>query len=210
MPYLYSSDMIRNTLRTLFLIGTLLAGANAVAIEEPEYEVLASAGDVEFRRYAPYIIAEVTVSGNAADRRAFQLLAGYIFGKNDTGEKMTMTAPVETRGDEYAFVMERKYSMETLPAPEDERVQLRNKPARVVAVRRFSGRWSERNFNRHRKALLEDLAQLGVEISGDPELARYNSPFTPWFLRRNEIIVPVNPESIDSDAIVASETPARL
>jgi hypothetical protein len=163
-----------------------------MAIEEPDYEVLHVSGDVEFRRYAPYIVAEATVSGDAADRRAFKLLAGYIFGNNDAGEKMAMTAPVETRGEDYAFVMERKYSMETLPQPEDNRIQLRTKPARVVAVRRFSGRWTDRNFERHRKALLDDLAKLGVEITGEPELARYNGPFTPWFLRRNEFIAPVD------------------
>lgn len=181
-----------------------------MAIEEPEYEVLSEVGDVEFRRYAPYIVAEVTVSGDAADRRAFRLLAGYIFGKNDAGEKMAMTAPVETRGDEHAFVMERKYSIETLPRPEDDRVQLRTRPARTVAVRQFSGGWSDRNINRHREALLDDLALLGVEITGEPELARYNSPFTPWFLRRNEIIVPVDRVSAGDDAAVASESTARL
>jgi hypothetical protein len=100
--------------------------------------------------------------------------------------------------------------METLPQPEDERVQLRDKPARIVAVRRFSGRWSERNFDRHREALLDDLAELGVEITGEPELARYNSPFTPWFLRRNEIIVPVNRESVDGAAAIAAQTSGRL
>ena len=81
---------------------------------------------------------------------------------------MAMTAPVETRGDDYAFVMERKYSMDTLPTPKNERVQLRNKQARTVAVRRFSGRWSERNFERHRAALLDDLDALGVEVTGEP------------------------------------------
>jgi hypothetical protein len=155
-------------------------------------------------------VAEVTVSGDSADRRAFQLLAGYIFGKNDAGEKMSMTAPVETRGDEYAFVMERKYSMDTLPRPEDERVQLRNKAARDVAVRRYSGRWSERNFDRHRQALLDDLAELGVEVTGTPELARYNSPFTPWFLRRNEIIVPIDWASVGNADAVASGPSSRL
>jgi hypothetical protein len=181
-----------------------------MAIEEPDYEVLTSAGDIEFRHYSPYIVAEVTVSGDAADRRAFQILAGYIFGDNASREKMSMTAPVETRGADYAFVMESKYTMETLPAPVDERVQLRRKAPRIVAVRQFSGRWTEKNISRHRQALLDELADLGVETTGDPELARYNSPFTPWFLRRNEIIVPVNRAPIASGAAIASETPGRL
>lgn len=210
MPYLTRGDVMRTTLYLLLFAASLLAGTKAMAIEEPEYDVLSVSGDVEFRRYDPYIVAEVTVGGDGADRRAFRLLAGYIFGKNDSGEKMAMTAPVETRGDEYAFVMERKYSMDTLPRPEDERVQLRSKPERIVAVRRFSGGWSERNFSRHRQALLDDLAELGVEVTGDPELARYNSPFTPWFLRRNEIIVPVNPESVETATAVATGTRSRL
>ena len=181
-----------------------------MAIEEPDYVVLASAGDVEFRHYDPYIVAEVTIGGDSADNRAFRILASYIFGDNTASEKMAMTAPVETRGEEHAFVMERKYTMDTLPKPVDERIQLRSKPSRVVAVRTFSGRWTEQNFGKHRQALLEDLAALGVTAIGEPELARYNSPFTPWFLRRNEIIVPVDESTIDVEAAVAGKTPARL
>ena len=145
-----------SNLATLLLLAwSLLAGAAAMAIEEPDYAVLTTSGDVEFRQYAPYLVAEVTVSGDGADSRAFRMLAGYIFGDNATGEKMAMTAPVETRGADHAFVMERKYTMDTLPKPVDERVQLRQKPSRVVAVRQFSGRWSERNFEKHRRALLD-------------------------------------------------------
>ena len=199
-----------NAATLLLLAWSLLAGAAAMAIEEPAYVVLKTAGDVEIRQYDPYIVAEVTVSGDGADSRAFRMLAGYIFGDNTSGEKMAMTAPVETRGADHAFVMERKYTMDTLPKPVDERIQLRRKPSRIVAVRQFSGRWTERNFSKHRRALLEDLAELGIEVIGDPELARYNSPFTPWFLRRNEIIAPVNWSSVDVDPAVAGKTPARL
>jgi hypothetical protein len=106
--------------------------------------------------------------------------------------------------------MERKYTMETLPKPEDERVQLRRKEPRIVAVRQFSGRWTERNISRHREALLKELTELGIEVTGSPELARYNSPFTPWFLRRNEIIVPVEWPPAGTGAAIASEAPARL
>ena len=180
-----------------------------MAIEEPEYDVLSVNGDVEFRRYEPYIIAEATVSGDESDRRAFRLLAGYIFGGNDQEEKMAMTAPVETRGDEYAFVMEKKYSMDALPRPDDERIQLRTKPTRVVAVRRFSGRWTDDNFSRHRRALLDDLAELGIDVTGEPELARYNGPLTPWFLRRNEFIVPVDWASTGIDKAEAGESAER-
>lgn len=186
-------------------------GANAMALEEPQYEVLLSSDDIEFRRYEPYIVAEVTVSG---DNQAFRILAGYIFGDNAEREKMQMTAPVERRDRNHAFVMESKYSMDSLPTPNDPRIRLAERPARIVAVREFSGRWSERSFARHEAALLEELATLGIETTGEPELARYNSPFTPWFLRRNEIIVPVNWTGVDavqgSRERIATEAAARL
>ena len=181
-----------------------------MALEEPTYEVLLTVGDVEFRRYDPYMLAEVTVDGDAQDRRAFRILAGYIFGDNDDSEKMSMTAPVETRGSDYAFVMERKYSLETLPRPNDERIRIVEREGRVVAALRFSGRWSQGNFSKHEEQLLDALAGLDIEMTGVPELARYNSPFTPWFLRRNEIIVPVDWNSARQAEIIATDSPARL
>jgi len=200
-------------MKRLLLLVLLAAfpGAAAMALEEPQYEVLLRKNDIEFRRYEPYLVAEVTVRG---DNQAFRILAGYIFGDNVEQEKMQMTAPVERRDRDHAFVMESKYSMDTLPTPNDQRIRLHERPARVVAVREFSGRWSERNFAKHEKALLDGIASLGVEATGAPELARYNSPFTLWFLRRNEIIVPVNWTSADAVQThgehIATETAARL
>ncbi len=197
--------------RLLLIIMLATFPGAAMALEEPTYEILLRKGDIEFRQYDPYIVAEVTVSG---DNRAFRILAGYIFGDNVEQEKMQMTAPVERRDRDHAFVMESRYSMDSLPTPNDDRIRLRERPARVVAVRQFSGRWSEQSFAKHERALLDGLASLGVETTGEPELARYDSPFTLWFLRRNEIIVPVNWTSADtvkdySDRI-ATEAAARL
>ena len=196
--------------RLLALLLLTLTGATAMALEEPTYEVLLTVGDVEFRRYEPYMLAEVTVDGDAQDRRAFQMLAGYIFGDNDESEKMNMTAPVETRGSDYAFVMERKYSLETLPRPNDERIRIVAREGRVVAALQFSGRWSEGNIRKHERQLVDSLAGMDVETTGAPELARYNSPFTPWFLRRNEIIVPVDWDSVRPAETIATDLPARL
>jgi hypothetical protein len=181
-----------------------------MALEEPTYEVLLTVGDVEFRRYDPYMLAEVTVDGDSQDRRAFRILAGYIFGDNDDSEKMNMTAPVETRGSDYAFVMERKYSRDSLPRPNDERIRIVEREGRVVAALRFSGRWSQGNIRKHERQLVDSLARMNVDTSGTPELARYNSPFTPWFLRRNEIIVPVEWDSGRPAEIIATDLPARL
>ena len=93
-----------------------------MAIEEPEFEVIRATGDYEIRRYAPFIVAEVDVEGDAGNR-AFRILADYIFGNNGRGEKMAMTAPVVSAPAEdgeqtytYAFVMESRYSIDTVPA----------------------------------------------------------------------------------------------
>ena len=196
--------------RLLALLVLTLTGATAMALEEPTYEVLFTVGDVEFRRYEPYILAEVTVTGDAQDRRAFQILAGYIFGDNDNSEKMNMTAPVETRGSDYAFVMESKYSPKTLPRPNDARIRIIEREGRVVAALRFSGRWSQGNIGKHEAQLLDALAGMDIEVKGAPELARYNSPFTPWFLRRNEIIIPVDFDSVRAAEMIATDLPARL
>jgi len=188
----------------------LVAGDKAMALEEPEYEVLLQSRGIEFRRYDPYLVAEVTVTGDSADRQAFRILAGYIFGKNHANEKMSMTAPVETRDMDYAFVMESRYAMDSLPKPDDERIRLREKPPRIVAVHEFSGGWSRRNIARNEQRLMDGLSALGVDVLGDVELARYNSPFTPWFLRRNEVIVPVDWTPATASSLIAAEAPARL
>lgn len=202
--------------RYLLLLIVLLAAQPAMAIEEPAFDVLHATDDYEIRRYAPYIVAEVDVEGELkkAGGDAFRILAGYIFGKNEPGTKMSMTAPVTSQPagermqmtapvisdapdsgrDSYtfAFVMESRYSMETLPKPTDPRIRLVEKPAQVMAARRYSGRWSDSNFRKHEAALLAALQADAVEMLGEIYLARYNSPFTPWFLRRNEVLVEVS------------------
>lgn len=184
--------------RLSVLLLMLMAATTAMALEEPEYEVLAEAAGYEIRRYEPYVVAEVDASGQSAGNDGFRVLAGYIFGDNGASEKMQMTAPVESRAAEagnkttYSFVMERRFTLETLPEPNSDRIRLRERPARIVAVRRFSGRWSDANVTKNEERLLDDLANDGVQLAGAFELARYNSPFTPWFLRRNEVMVPVS------------------
>ena len=194
-----------------------LTGGNAMAIEEPRYEVLASTDDYEVRRYDSYIIAETDVEGTykTAGNKAFRILAGYIFGDNQASEKMAMTAPVGARpaddsvkmkmtapvtsapGDDqagsytYSFVMESKYSLESLPVPNDPRVRIRVVPERTMAVHRYSGTWSEDNYRKHERILLDALADDSISTRGAPVSARYNAPFTPWFMRRNEVMIEI-------------------
>ena len=195
----------------------ILTGGKAMAIEEPRYEVLASTDDYEVRRYEAYIIAETDVEGTykTSGNEAFRILAGYIFGDNQASEKMAMTAPVGSRPADdsvkmkmtapvtsapgnneagsytYSFVMESKYSLETLPVPNDPRVRIRVVPERTMAVHRYSGTWSEDNYLKHERVLLDALAAEGISTRGAPESARYNAPFTPWFMRRNEVMIEI-------------------
>jgi hypothetical protein len=197
----------------LFLL-FLFSGNPAMAIEEPAYEVLLETKHYEVRRYQPYIVAEVDVdeSFKRAGNSAFRVLAGYIFGDNVPQQKMAMTAPVESREGErrnmtapvtsragdgagsftYAFVMERKYTMDTLPRPNNPNIRLVQRPERIVAVHRYSGTWSEERYAEHEKILIDALTIDRVAIVGVPVFARYNAPFTPWFLRRNEIMVEID------------------
>jgi hypothetical protein len=201
--------------RLVALVFLAFAASPAMAIEEPDYEVLHSNEHYEVRRYAPYIVAEVDVTGSRgqAGNLAFRTLAGYIFGDNQPGEKMAMTAPVESRAREstrmrmmapvtstsaqqgehtFAFVMEKKYTLDTLPRPNDSRIRIRAIPERIMAARRYSGRWTDSRVQQNESALLDTLAQDGIEVLGKPVLARYNAPFTPWFLRRNEALVEID------------------
>ena len=163
-------------------------------------------------------MAETVVDGDYGESggAGFRILAGYIFGDNRSSEKMAMTAPVtrepaesvqmnmtapviservaEAERYRYQFVMERKYTRETLPVPDDERVTIREIPARTMAAHRYSGRWTASNFEKHAGILLRALERDGIEVTGTPQSAAYNSPFTPPFLRRNEVLVEIAPD----------------
>ena len=194
-----------------------LAGNIALAYEQPDYNVISQTEDYEVRRYEPFVIAETTVRDDfdGAGSQAFGILAGYIFGKNDKEEKMAMTAPVissvgengtERPGDyEYAFVMEKKYTPASLPLPDDSRIEIRTVPERILAVRRYSGRWTEKNYRKHETRLLQALAADGVATRGEPMLARYNGPFTPWFLRRNEVMIEIEDKTLDASQAESSD-----
>ena len=163
------------------------------AIEEPKYQVVRRFENVELRQYAPYVAAEVVLDATAEDAgsRAFPILAGYIFGKNKGERKFAMTAPVTqsavTGGMQVQFVLPEGVTLEFAPEPLDPRVHLRLVPASQWAAIRYSGTWSQANYDEHLGKLQAALAAAGVATQGQPVLARYNAPFTPWFMRRNEI-----------------------
>lgn len=202
---------------TLALSAALAALPAMATIEEPAFQAVKQAGDFEIRRYAPMIVAETVVEGDLrnASNDGFRVIAGYIFGNNVSvngagSEKVAMTAPVtmeaaetiamtapvttERAGERFRmhFVMPSQYTMATLPKPKDDRVRLREVPARKMAVIRFSGFTGEGKVKEKTDELLAWVKAEGLEAAGVPQLARYDPPWTLPFLRRNEVMVPVN------------------
>jgi hypothetical protein len=174
--------------------------------------VVERADAFEIRDYAPHLVAETVVEGSLEDagNRAFGRLFGYISGRNRAREKVAMTAPVtqEPPGEQIAmtapvgqrpegerwavsFMMPARYTLETLPVPLDPQVSVRLVPARRMAAMRYTGRWSERGYQRHLDELEAWIGQRGLVAVGEPAWARYDAPFIPWFMRRNEILIAV-------------------
>ena len=202
------------TVPIILLIAIFIFGVDSVmAIEEANYNVLKKDDRFEIRDYAPQILAEIIVEGDIeqAGNKAFNRLFRYISGENRSRDKIEMTAPVsqESRGEKIkmtapvslqpaqgrwavSFMMPAAYTLETLPEPVDSGIIIRQVPARRIAAVRYSGFWSEKNYLRHKNELEAWILKEGLTILGDPIWARYNPPFTLWFLRRNEILIPVN------------------
>jgi effector-binding domain-containing protein len=202
---------MKRTIRTILAAAIILIGVmKSMAIEEAPYKVLKSSDKFELREYAPHILAETIVDGDqeGAGNKAFRRLFRYISGDNRSrtkvamtapvsqekaGEKISMTAPVgqQREGDKWAvsFTMPSSYTLETLPAPDDPLITLRQVPARRMAAVRYSGFWSEGNYRDNLKELQEWVRSQGLTATGEPVWARYDPPWTLWFLRRNEILI---------------------
>jgi hypothetical protein len=176
--------------------------SSPIMVEEPVYELLRALGRVEIRRYGALAIAKVDESEEDID--GFNILFNYISGRNRQSKKVPMTAPVISESIEMtapvlsdagsiAFILPANYTAETAPIPADPRVRILTVPARVVAVLRFSGRWSEGAFHKKSKELLDEVAKAGLVKKGSVFSMLYNPPFTPWFMRRNEVGVEVEP-----------------
>ncbi len=211
------SSLIRNrrvllTSSLICLTGLMTAiPMTAQAIEEPSFTVVQKTEVFEVRQYAPYLVAEVVVPGpvGEAGNQGFRLLGAYIFGSNKGERKLEMTAPVTQTplpaspvklemtapvtqtaaagGFLVQFVMPKTYTLATLPEPVDVRVRLREIPASRIAVIRFSGSWSQSIYEEQLLTLRNALAAANLTTQGEASSARYNSPFSLPFLRRNEI-----------------------
>jgi hypothetical protein len=183
-----------------------------MATEEAPYTVIKTDDIFELREYAPQVLAEIIVDGDleGAGNKAFRPLFRYISGDNKSRDKIAMTAPVsqEQKGEKISmtapvsqqsvqgkwavsFMMPASYTMETLPTPDDPNIKLRQVPARRVAAVQYSGFWSEEKYLLHKEKLEKWIKDNRYTVTGEPVWARYNQPFTLWFMRRNEILIPV-------------------
>ena len=193
----------------------VLTIATAMATEEPGFKLLEKDGNFELREYATYVVAETRVEAGfeEAGSVAFQRLFRYISGDNlaqqqiamtapvtqssgsPRGEKIAMTAPVSQVADGRAFLvaftLPAGYTLATAPKPRDASIRIREVPRQLVACWRYSGRWTLANYRDSETLLRERIKSRGLIARGEPVLARYNPPFTPWFMRRNEVLIPV-------------------
>jgi effector-binding domain-containing protein len=208
--------IMRFLLRIIFAFTLMIAGgADVMAIEEAQYIVREKEGKFEVRDYSPHILAETIVEGDLEDAgsNAFNRLFQYISGNNQIQAKVDMTAPVSQKSESkkiamtapvgqqrtqeqwaVSFMMPASYTIEILPEPLDPKISLREVPARTIAAVRYSGFWSEKGYLKNKSELESWIAKKGLKIVGEPIWARYNSPFSLWFLRRNEVLIPVTIE----------------
>lgn len=186
-------------------------------VEHPKYVVEKSDGEIELRRYPALVVAEVTRDGErwSAANAGFRPLAGYIFARQRPGDKIAMTAPViqvpadtpptdtsptdkaaasATKSDTrwtISFIMPSQYKLTDLPEPESDDVRLRKLPSQTRVAIRFSGVATDAAIARNEVKLRQWADANGIALDGPPTIAYYNDPFTPGFLRRNEVLFDV-------------------
>lgn len=200
-------------LPVLFGLPLLVAACASSHVEEPSFALKFSDGSFQVREYAPVIVAETTVRGDAWGARfeGFGPLADYIFAKDRAGETIAMTAPVtqaprgkiamtapvtqQTASNDawtIAFTMPADYTMQSLPAPVNPDVKLIEQPSRTMGVYSFTGLASDRDMADAQRVLMQKVSHAGLAPKGEPVFAFYDPPWTLAFLRRNEVMIEVD------------------
>lgn len=182
--------------------------------EQQPYTVLGEYPGFELRHYPGHVLAQVTVNAGfeGAGNTGFRHLFAYISGKNSSravlepyppgevrfAETLAMTAPVLLEPSpvpgaySVAFILPADLTALTAPVPEDPAVSIVPVPGQTGAAASFTGRWSEANYRGHLAGLLGALSAEGFTPVGSPRFARFDPPYRPWFLRRNEVIQDVD------------------
>ena len=171
----------------------LLPYSTTMANEEASYDVVHKTDIYEVRYYSDRLVAQVT---NKGDNNSFRKLFNYISGENKNSEKIAMTIPVtQTKKDGELFMqfyLPSKFNKETTPIPTNPDLEITTIPEGYFAVIKFSGRSSDKNFEKHNKILKQKLLDDKIPINGFAVRATYNSPFTLPPLRRNEAMFSID------------------
>jgi hypothetical protein len=200
--------------RLVLMASFLFAGEAAMSYEQPDYTVMYTDGNIEYRQYEPYLVSETLIENTngskGAGNEGFRRLFKYITGANQSQSKISMTAPVaqspsekismtvpvqqaaSAEGWRVSFMLPSEYTFATAPVPSDPRVYVREVPGSLMAVLRFSGRWTEKNYVRYQAKLEESIEAESIQAIGQMQRAAYNAPFSLPFLRRNEVMVAVD------------------
>lgn len=190
----------------ILVLGILAFGAyrfSRFAYETAPYTVVTQNGDFEIRDYPDLVVVTTPMKTNSwKSSDSFQRLFGYISGENESAKKISMTTPVFTRQDgskrSMSFVVSQELAKQGAPSAVNDQVQVETIPGGHFAVYRFSGSWSPERFEQGKQILAQWLKDKGLEPIGEPVIAGYDPPFTPNFLRRNEVLVRVRKESISA------------
>ena len=197
----------------VLLLGSIMVGPVLSNVEIPNYEVIQTKGNIEIRQYEPMIVAEVETTGERSEAISdgFRILADYIFGNNtiqqdiamtvpvqqQQSQKIAMTAPVQQQANDgvwmVSFVMPSEFTLDNLPKPNNDQVELREVSAKTFVVIRFPGTYSNSNLTKHEKRLMDYIFANSLFVKGSPKYAFYDPPLTIPPLRRNEVMIEIKP-----------------
>ena len=185
--------LVASAIAIILVLALLLAQSSAETIP---YSIKETTGEIEFRQYPSLVLATTDNSQNDA---GFNLLFAYISGSNKardiipmtapviTSQKIPMTSPIVSDATSMSFVMPAGKTREATPDPLDSRVRIVTLPEREVAVIRFTGYASPQEVDAVTLRLQDGLNKAGIDYEGQPFLMRYDTPWMPGFLRRNEV-----------------------
>ena len=203
--------MIKNTkLPLIFALFILIYTNLSMALEEPKFQILKSNNNYEIREYSDRLAVEVTYSNQDS---GFRYLFNYISGENTTSEKVNMTVPVtqsvkidmtapvtQSKKDGklvMQFYLPSKFTLNNAPKPTNSRVSLVVLEGGIYAVMQYSGRVTDKNFQKHYKELKEYLTKDNINFFEPAIRATFNGPFTLPIFRRNEIMMKINYNEIN-------------
>lgn len=166
--------------------------------EQQKYRVVKRLPNLEIREYEACVLMQVSISGDfmSAGSIAFRPLVNYISGSNESRQKIAMTAPViqesaSAREHLVSFVLPAGMNPDDVPLPTDSRVEMVPTPAHFAAAKRFGGGWSEHRFAAEAEELLNAVKTAGLTTIGAIYWARFDPPWKPGFLKRNEVLIKI-------------------